>query len=81
MFEHGPLERRVMRDPETLRVPGGKERRHGDRLSRDPGLDRAVAAGETDAKNLGRRMLGIGAGADALLPFPRLAALRLSTSQ
>ena len=55
-----------------LRVCGGREHHFGDRLSRDPGLDRAVAAGVADAEYLGRGMFGVGAGADGLLPLSQL---------
>ena len=63
------------------RVCSGREHHLGDRLSRDPGLDRAVAAGEADAQHFGRGMFGVGAGADAVFSPSQTAALRLSISQ
>ena len=50
-FEHCPFERRVVRDPGAVRVRGGRQHHLGDRLSGDPGLDRAVAAGVADAEH------------------------------
>ena len=80
-FEDRALERRVMCDPGQRGSAAAASTDLGDRLSWDPGLDRAVAAGVADAQHFGSRMLGVGAGADALLPLPNLAALRLSISQ
>src|SRR5262249_40415675 len=65
-FEHCAFERRTVRDPGTARVCGGRRYFLRDRLSRNPSLDRAVAAGVADAQHFGRRMLGVGAGTDAM---------------
>src|SRR5262249_62015032 len=58
-LEDCSFERRVVGDPRAVWVGSGRQHDFGDRLSRDPGLDRAVATGEADAENLGCRMLGV----------------------
>jgi hypothetical protein len=71
VFEDRALKCGVVGNPGTARVCSGRQHRLRDRLSGDPGLDWAVAASEADAQHLGRRMFGVSAGADALLPFPQ----------
>jgi hypothetical protein len=47
------FERRVVGNPRAVRIGRGREHDLGDRLSRKPGLDRAIAAGKADAQYLG----------------------------
>src|SRR5262249_59234354 len=71
-FEDCSFERRVVGDPRAVWVGSGRQHDFGDRLSRDPGLDLAVATGEADAENLRCRMFGVSPRADALFPFSQL---------
>jgi hypothetical protein len=67
-----PFERRVVGNPRAVRISSGREHDLGDGLSRNPGLDRAITTGKTDAQYLAREMFSVSTGADALLPLFQL---------
>jgi hypothetical protein len=66
-----PFECRVVGNPRAVRISSGREHDLGDGLSRNPGLDRAITTGKTDAQYLAREMFSVSTGADALLPLPQ----------
>src|SRR5262249_61094523 len=72
-LEDCSFERHVVGDPRAVWVGSGRQHDFGDRLSRDPGLDRALATAGPDAHDLGWPMLRVNPRAAALFPFSPLA--------